>query len=258
MDTNRTTLMGAFAAMLLVAVGSASAQTIYKQVDQEGRVIFTDQPAPGARTITSFETSRARAPAPVENGEWANRAEASRRHLPRIVEPAASETPARTATESEAPRRFAAEVDAANRPAPVAAARPATEITSSKPAEVAAANPQSPGVPVARSNYAEVERAVATYSALNTPMAAQADALEAARRARQEASRNTNGGAVLVVQAAPRDQEPAAKKSGGLDSFYLLWAVTFFALAAGLLYVGWQVIRLILGTAFPRWQVGLG
>jgi hypothetical protein len=271
MDSNRVISTAFIASMLLIAVGGASAQTIYKQVDEEGRVIFTDQPAPGARTITSYDTSRARAPAPVENGEWANRAEASRRPLPRIVEPAASENPVRDTANLPAPlepqpvrpmapdpgKRVLAETPVASSATTQnAASRTGSEGVPRKPAEVAAAT-QYPVAPIARSNFGEAERAVATYTALNTTMAAQADALEAARRARQEATKNTNGGAVLVVQAAPREQEPAAKKTG-LDSFYLLWAATFFALAAGLLYVGWQVIRLILGTAFPRWQVGLG
>jgi hypothetical protein len=238
MDTTRTILMAAMASMLLAAVGGASAQTIYKQVDEEGRVIFTDQPAPGARTITSFETSRSRAQAPVTQS----------------AEPAAIE-PLRPTIDGGRPSRAEAQMPTGM--VPNATPHVGSEIAQKKATGIAAINSLPSTAAGSRSNFGEAERAVATYTALNTPMAAQADALEAARRARQEASRNTNGGAVLVVQAAPRDQEPAAKKSG-LNSFYLLWAVTFFALAAGLLYVGWQVIRLILGTAFPRWQVGLG
>ena len=46
MNTNRKIISACIASMLLIATG-VSAQTIYKQVDGEGRVIFTDQPAPG-------------------------------------------------------------------------------------------------------------------------------------------------------------------------------------------------------------------
>ena len=281
MNTNRKIISACIASMLLIATG-VSAQTIYKQVDGEGRVIFTDQPAPGARTVTSIDTSRPRAQAPVENGEWASRMEASRRPMPRIVEPAATEAPARTddsarrvaseealrriAPGSEAPRRYSADVEAGRATdvetgrriaAPIGAPRMGEIVTPKRSTQIAATNVQLqyPNASVSRGGYVDAERAATTYTALNTPLAAQADATEAARRARQDVNK-ANGGAILVVQAAPRDHEPAVKKSSGMDSFYLIWAATFFALAAGLLYVGWYVIRLILGTAFPRWQVG--
>ena len=183
----------------MMLIGTASAQTIYKQIDDEGRVVFTDQPAPGLRTLATIEPSRPRAQQPAVD------------HAETEISPGAPVT-----------------------------AEPRTEITIRKSSGMAAFGPQ--------------ERAVATYTVLNTPMAAQADAVEAARRARLGASKDTVG-PVLVVHASPREQEQVIKKSG-MDSMYFIWAATFFALAAGLLYVGWQVFRLILGTAFARWNVG--
>lgn len=248
MDTNRK-LLGACIASLALISTAAPAQTIYKQVDEEGRVIFTDQPAPGARTITSYETGRPRTSDPSARTEWPSRA-------------SDSETSGRNAVDA-APRPNAdTQAQRAIAPAPRASSESSRRIADWAPANLQSqqaqvtASPPSAGPVGPRSTYAEVERAVATYKPLDTPMAAQADAVEASRRARLEANK-ASGGAILVVQAAPRDHEPAVKKSEGMDTFYLIWALTFFALAGGLLYVGWQVLRLILGTAFPRWRVGV-
>jgi hypothetical protein len=264
MDTNRK-ILGACIACLALFASGVSAQTIYKQVDEEGRVIFTDQPAPGARTITTFQTGRARAAAPAESSEWAPRAEASGRAMPRVVEPDPVEGDTNSRSTQEAERRGAADAPSLSRSTPMVPRMGSDEPRrasnwspanlQSQQAQVTAA-PPSAGATNPRSNYVDVERAVATYSPLNTPMAAQADAIEASRRARLDASKAT-GSPILVVQAAPRDQEPAAKKGEGMDTFYWIWALTFFALAGGLIYVGWQVFRLILGTAFPRWKVGV-
>ena len=62
---------------------------------------------------------------------------------------------------------------------------------------------------------------------------------------------------MLIVKPLPRDHEPTPRYEG-FTTFYVMWAATFFLLAAGLLYVGWQVLRLILRSAFPRWQLGIG
>lgn len=204
MDTNRTLFKACIASLALLLASGVSAQTIYKQVDNEGRITFTDRPNPDARVVTSFEPMRRQA-----------REQAS---------------------------------DPAQNPAP-AEARATSDTSLPRTAVLSA------GATPARSHYGDAERAAATYTPLNTPLAAQADATEAARRARQEATRGPAAAPVLVVRAAPREHEAASKP--GVDAFYILWVVTFFLLAAGLLYVGWQVFRLILGTAFPRWQVGV-
>ncbi len=205
MDTNRTLLKACLATLALLLASGAYAQTIYKQVDDEGRVTFTDRPNPAAKVITSYET-RGR-PADTE---------------------AAPRGEVRVTTDTSLPR---------------------TAVSSS-----GATGPAANGEAAVRSNYGEVERAVATYTPLNSPLAAQADATEAARRARQETTKGSTA-PILVVQAAPREHEATAPKSG-VDPLYILWVVTFFILAAGLLYVGWQVFRLILGTAFPRFHIG--
>jgi len=225
MDTNRRILGACIASMLLI--GTVSAQTIYKQVDDEGRVIFTDQPASGSRTLSIIESSPPRAQQPVaDNADSGVRAEPARR-----AEPMAAES-----SRVEPERRVFVERRDSTRRIGIGAAQGGVV------------------APATRAGSGDVERAVATYTALNTPMAAQADAVEAARRARLGATKDTVG-AVLVVQATPREHEQVIKNSG-MDSMYFLWAATFFALAAGLLYVGWQVFRLVLGTAFPRWHVG--
>lgn len=206
MDTNRTLIKACAASLALLLASGVSAQTIYKQVDDEGRVTFTDRPNPAAKVITSFESRGRPADAPVE---------------------------ARVTTETSLPR---------------------TAVSSAGATRPSQPLPMTNDAIAARSNYGEIERAVATYTPLNTPLAAQADATESARRARQEANKRSTS-PILVVQATPREHEATAPKSG-VDTFYILWVVTFLILAAGLLYVGWQVFRLILGTAFPRFHIG--
>lgn len=260
MNTNREILSACIASMLLI--GSVSAQTIYKQVDEEGRVVFTDQPSAGSRTLGTIDTSRPRAQQPAaENTDNVSRAEPLRRADP-IAEPSRRMGTEDSVRPSEPERRiFVEQRDTSRRIVSETAINPGMSSTSTPRVEAAKRTAEVPGIgsPQAgaqgtRSGYGEVERAIATYTALNTPMAAQADAVEAARRARQGATKDTVG-AVLVVQATPREHEQVIKTSG-MDSMYYIWAGTFFALAAGLLYVGWQVFRLILGTAFPRWHVG--
>lgn len=108
--------------------------------------------------------------------------------------------------------------------------------------------------PSARSGN-DAERAVSTYTPLATPLAFQMDATESARRARQEMHKNAASG-VLIVNPAPRGREPIARDEA-VRPYYLMWAASFFLLASGLLFVGWQTFRLILRGAFPRWQVGI-
>ncbi len=95
-----------------------------------------------------------------------------------------------------------------------------------------------------------------SYTSLNTHMAAQIDATEAARRARQEIGKDP-GKAVLVLQQSPRSSMATTTPQTGFSTFYWMWAATFFILAAGLLYVAFLVFRLILGGPFPRWELGL-
>src|SRR6478609_4474123 len=57
MDTNRISVKACIASLAICAT-AAGAQTIYKQVDPEGRVMFTDRPNPEARVVASYETSR--------------------------------------------------------------------------------------------------------------------------------------------------------------------------------------------------------
>ncbi len=164
MDTNRNLLKVCVASLALCAT-AAGAQTIYKQVDAEGRVMFTDRPDPGVRVVAGYETS-----------------------------------------------------------------------------------------PSARSGN-DVERAVSTYTPLATPLAFQMGATESARRARQEMHKNAASG-VLIVNPAPRGRDPIAHDEA-ISPYYVMWAASFFLLASGLLFVGWQTFRLILRGAFPRSRVGI-
>ena len=230
MDTNRKLLLKACVATMVFLATGASAQTIYKQVDEEGRVVFTDQPKASARTVASFESSRPRAQAvaDVDNGSRIA-PEPARRVVAQAAVSEAAETVPRYDAEAMPRNGYGAD------------ALPRTAVDPSIPAGTSRGR-------------GDVERAVFSYATLNTPLAAQVDATEAARRARQ-ASRKDDGKMVLVVQATPHDHAPTAKPD--LSAAYIAWAVTFFLLAGGLLYVGWQVFRLILGRAFPRWELGL-
>jgi hypothetical protein len=232
MDTNRTLFKAFVASLALLLASGVSAQTIYKQVDEEGRVTFTDRPNPSAKVITSYET-RGRAPSSVET-----------QPTPRYEQPREANE-IRVTTDTSMPRTAVSSFGA-SRSATATAEATTTVVQGTQPV---------PTQPAVRANYGEVERAVATYTPLNTPLAMQADANEAARRARQDMNKGSSPAPILVVQAAPRDHEATAQKSG-VGTLYFLWVVTFFILAAGLLYVGWQVLRLILGTAFPRFHVG--
>ena len=229
MNTNRTVLKACIASLALCA-GTAGAQIIYKQVDADGRVIFTDQPNPSARMAAAFETT---GPA------W--ELDEMRRDEPRTESP----TEART----DSPRRdmvpnFTApeRMRVADDPAP-------HELKISP----------VPLTPTVRTN--DVERAVFSYKPLDTPLAAQVDATEAARRLRQDAYKNPVAAGVLVVtKPAPSVHEPVKtlKMHEDVDGYYYMWAITFFLLAGGLLYMGWQTIKLVLSGAFPRWNLGAG
>jgi hypothetical protein len=122
------------------------------------------------------------------------------------------------------------------------------------PSGSAASSAPVPSTPSPR----EAERAANTYSSLQSASAQQVDANESARRARQEMQmRKDPAGGVLIVKPIPRERDPVSRYEG-FTAYYVMWAATFFLLAAGLLYVGWQILRLILRSAFPRWQLGIG
>ena len=195
MATNRILLKLCVASLALFAA-AASAQTIYKQVDADGRVMFTDQPNPAARVVASYEPGRVavRAQTQIEDSE----------------------------------------------------AAPTTAIPDP------VSHLPAPGAGRSRN---DVERAVFSYASLDSPLAMQVDGLEAARRARLEAYKDAKPAGVLIVKPVPRGHEPSPQRAG-TDAFYMLWVATFFVLAAGLLFVGWQTIRLVLRGGFPRWQAG--
>lgn len=92
-----------------------------------------------------------------------------------------------------------------------------------------------------------VQRALATNSMLDTPFTAEVDALEAARRARQSGVRVAAARPVILSTTVSRESRQISPAASVDSRPYYLWAGTFFLLAASLLLVGWQVIRLILG-----------
>jgi hypothetical protein len=96
-----------------------------------------------------------------------------------------------------------------------------------------------------------IERALASHSMLDTPFTAEVDALEAARRARQSAARLAVARPVLL-RAAAIESEKMLEETESVSTPYYLWAGTFFLLAAGLMYVGWLVLSLVLGSLFRR------
>jgi len=225
MDTNRI-FLAACIASLAFCVTAAGAQTIYKQVDSEGRVMFTDQPNPGARVVTSYETAR---PARRPDSEMEEQA-AQPVRAPVIVE-----------TDLKPP-------------APVVMGAVATRNAADWPSGPAVSSGPQSSAPSPR----EAERAANSYTPLQSASAQQVDANESARRARQEMQMQKDPAAgVLIVKPIPRDRDPTPRYEG-FTAFYVMWAATFFLLAAGLLYVGWQIFRLILRSAFPRWQLGIG
>jgi hypothetical protein len=279
MDTNRTSRTGR--AVLLIALWTLSvaavnstavnAQTIYKQVDEEGRVLFTDQPKPTARTVASFQTGAAASATP---SRAETRAEQD------------NDTPVREA--AEPPRRYGAEFaqastrfplteraveSAARTPAqtePGSSAARQSNTPTTSPGASTIGSPMAPSMSspsayigstssamsLAKPRTGEAERAVSTYTPLASPQSAQVDAIESARRARQDAAKEKNAAAkVLLTQPLPPNRAPLPAHNG-LGFFYALWVLTFFCLSAGLLYVAWHVLRLILGGAFPRWEVG--
>lgn len=236
METNRTSLLRFGLAALAFCASSAMAQTIYKQVDAEGRVSFTDQPNPSAKVVASYETARrmARARADEDPGRDEERAATESRNPAPLVMP---DRPASRAAESFPPMRYqtyAPDSEALPAAAPVPAASPAP-------------------VAAARRASNDVEKAVFSYAPLESTLAYEVDAREAAR-ARQ--AKRVEATPVLVVKPLPREREPV-KMHEDFNRYYVMWALTFFLMAAGLLYVGWQVMRLILGGAFPRWNVGI-
>ena len=184
-----------FASLALFAT-AAGAQTIYKQIDADGRVTFTDQPNPGARVVASYETGRVAV---------------------RAQPLAADFQAAPTTADSDPVGRLSA-----------------------------------PGAGRTRN---DVERAVFSYASLDSSLASHVDALEAARRARLEASRDAKPAGVLLVTPVPRGHEPPPPQRAGTDILYMLWVATFCVLAGGLLLVGWKTIRMIL-RGLPHRQMG--
>jgi hypothetical protein len=234
-------LLAAFVALLALSNHTAAAQMIYKQVDDDGRVSFTDQPKPGARTVASYPGPGTASVSPSGVQARSDR------------EAAAPETRTSFAAEPVAIR--AVEAPRVTEISLSTADQSQRENENQQSSLAAKASPAVAGGGLPRLRSGEVERAVFTYSALNTPQAVQVDALESARRARIETSKIRTPAPVLVVQPAAPDREPAAGRNG-LDFFYAIWALTFTLLAAGLLYFGWRVLELILGRAFPQWEIG--
>jgi hypothetical protein len=240
MEPNRL-LKAALTIGLVVSAFAASAQMIYKQVDEDGKVIFTDQPRDSARTVASYPTPKSGNRQAMDR-ESAEGIEAPRRSAGELSARAATEGAARlepTLIRADPIRSESSRVIEGPRwiEAPVAGSslRPPPEPLPTPgyvegPGAALTLNPPTPRV-----RYGEVERAVSSYQPLNTPLAAQVDATEAARRARAD----------------------AGKMKGGAPVFYALWVVTFVLLAGGLLYFGWRVLELIMGRAFPRWHIGV-
>jgi len=197
--------------------------------------MFTDQPSPDARVVASYQTSRP-----------ARRAETSldepSHDSPSTTVSGFSIRPVAPVVAGESSRRYDPATGKSTEPA-------ADRMILASGEQVAAASSRLP---------VEAERAARTYTPLQSPLAFQVDANESARRAQQEVRKDKDAAAgVLIVKPLPREHEPTPRYEG-VTTFYVMWAATFFLLAAGLLYVGWQVIRLILRSAFPRWQLGLG
>ncbi len=226
---------------------AASAQTIYKQVDEDGRVSFTDQPRAEARTLTSYQLGQgARHDAVVDSDSEALGEILRGRGLPPEVMPTRPfegryETRGRTPRAQEQDRNVA---DVAYRPAGEGTDFENTNVTGSPVAAPART----------RGGWGEVERAVANYAPLNSLLAAQVDANEAARRASQAKSKVAST-PVLVVQPAPPAPDRLTRQ-GNLEFMYALWILTFILLGGGLLYFGWRVLELVLGSAFPDWHIG--
>lgn len=252
MDTNRSYLKLCFASLALIA-SAGNAQTIYKQVDPEGRVMFTDRPSPEARVITSYETSR-RSSRTDNDADDAYVPSSRRPMIEPTAAPMAAESERRVAP-PETPRL--AEPAATTIRISEAPGRPAYSFSSTMNLTESGTGSAASRQTALRSAN-DVERAIATYSPLTSSLAMEKDAVESARRARQELQKAAPAPApVLVVKPVAREREPSQQHEG-VTSFYLLWAGTFFLLAAGLLYVGWQTMRLILRGGFPRWQLGIG
>jgi hypothetical protein len=254
---------------------------IYKQVDEDGKVIFTDQPRQSARTITSYPTAKVANRPEVDSEAVPDTIEPRRAARDRNAEdrlpsdryPSARGLPERYAYDRYPQDRSPVEVPSIRpdrpgrlepsrwlepdpQPLSQVGVRPYNEQASSRSPEGADLLPGQDS-PAPRRRVGDVERAVSGYAPLNTPLAAQIDANEAARRARQEASNAKPAAPILVVKPlAPEHDHLAQKRS--LEFFYVLWVLTFVLMAAGLLYFGWKVLELILGRAFPRWHVGTG
>ncbi len=239
MDSNRKLLPALVATVALLASAGAFAQTIYKQVDANGRVTFTDRPSADARVVASYESPRAHA---QEDGRQSRYPEVQYPDNRRAedLRPSAALYP----DVFPAPRQAESFAQGGND----MRQQRSSEDAAARMVESPAWQDSTPG--------REIERAVFTAATLATPDAAQIDFMESARRARQEATYR-EAAPILVVHDAPRATYAApASTKRAMSSFYILWAGAFLVLAAGLLYVGWQVIRLVLGSSFPRWHVG--
>ncbi len=259
MDSNRRLIPALIATLALLATGGAFAQTIYKQVDENGRVTFTDRPSSDARVVASYESPRAPAqPGAQEDGRQASASFDSR--YPPVKYPdnrRADEMRSLESRTQEAQSPIGAYRDVYPAPRQAQSGPQAGDAGSVAALDSSNryANPVEPSSRQASTPGREIERAVFTAATLATPDAAQIDFMESARRARQEATYR-EAAPILVVRDPPRVTTGPTVAKRAMSSFYFLWAGAFLVFAAGLLYVGWQVIRLVLGSAFPRWHVG--
>jgi hypothetical protein len=259
MEPNRL-LKAALTIGLAISAFAASAQMIYKQVDEDGKVIFTDQPRDGARTVASYPTPKSGNRQSTDR-ESAEAIEAPRNSGGELSARAAIEGAAQpTLIRADPIRSDSSRVIEGPRwiEAPVAGAslRPFIEPSHTPGYVEGPSAALTLNSPTPRVRYGEVERAVSSYQPLTTPLAAQVDATESARRARADASKMKEGAPVLIVKPVASDHERLAQKKS-LEFFYALWVVTFVLLAGGLLYFGWRVLELIMGRAFPRWHIGV-
>ena len=243
-------LKAVFLACLALIASAASAQTIYKQVDEDGKVIFTDQPRQSARTVASYPIAKLGNRRDIDS-EASESVEPLRRHV--------AESPSSRAESDgrgvESQRWINPESRTAEASFRSFGELERASATSSSPETGLSGT--SPNAGSQRGRYGEIERAVTSYTSLNTSLAAQVDANEAARRARQETRTIKEAAPVLLLKPAPTDHDRLAQK-GNLEFFYAVWVLAFILMAGGLLYFGWRVLELILGRALPRWRIGTG
>lgn len=97
-------------------------------------------------------------------------------------------------------------------------------------------------------SWAEVARAVSTYSTLDTPYTSQIDAIESSRRAQRASKSYATGRPLFALQLPASVPTAPASEDDSFRTAYFLWVTTFFALAALLSFVTWQALRLVFGA----------